>query len=42
MAKNFGLAVDVVSVGEIGERLPHYNLENVKGGVFLPKDGQVI
>jgi heterotetrameric sarcosine oxidase gamma subunit len=41
MAKNFGLEVDVVSVGEIRERLPHYNMENVKGGVFLPKDGQV-
>ena len=41
MAKSFGLEVDVVSVGEIRERLPHYNMENVKGGVFLPKDGQV-
>jgi 4-methylaminobutanoate oxidase (formaldehyde-forming) len=41
MAKNFGLAVDVISVGEIKERVPHYNLEGVKGGVFLPKDGQV-
>jgi heterotetrameric sarcosine oxidase gamma subunit len=41
MAKNFGLEVDVVSVGEIRERLPHYNMENVTGGVFLPKDGQV-
>ncbi len=41
MAKNFGLEVQVVSTGEIRERLPHYNMENVKGGVFLPKDGQV-
>jgi len=41
MAKNFGLAVDVISMGEIKERIPHYNLEGVKGGVFLPKDGQV-
>ena len=41
MAKSFGLDVQVVSTGEIKERLPHYNIENVKGGVFLPKDGQV-
>ena len=41
MAKNFGLEVQVISTGEIRERLPHYNMENVKGGVFLPKDGQV-
>ena len=41
MAKNFGLEVQVISTGEIRERLPHYNMESVKGGVFLPKDGQV-
>ena len=41
MAKNFGLAVDVLSVGDIKERVPHYNMESVRGGVFLPKDGQV-
>jgi len=41
MAKNFGLAVDVISTNEIKERVPHYNMENVVGGVFLPKDGQV-
>jgi len=41
MAKNFGLAVDVISTGEIKERVPHYNMENVLGGVFLPRDGQV-
>ncbi len=41
MAKNFGLAVDVISPEEIGKRVPHYNLDSVKGGVFLPKDGQV-
>ena len=41
MAKNFGLAVDVISPEEIGKRVPHYNLDGVKGGVFLPKDGQV-
>jgi heterotetrameric sarcosine oxidase gamma subunit len=41
MARNFGLAVDVISTGEIRERVPHYNMEGVVGGVFLPKDGQV-
>ena len=41
MAKNFGLDVKVISVGEIRERLPHYNLDGAVGGVFLPKDGQV-
>ncbi len=41
MAKNFGLEVQVISTAEIKERVPHYNVEGVKGGVFLPKDGQV-
>ena len=41
MAKNFGLEVKVIGVGEIRERLPHYNLSGAVGGVFLPKDGQV-
>ncbi len=41
MAKSFGLDVQVISTDEIKARLPHYNIENVTGGVFLPKDGQV-
>jgi heterotetrameric sarcosine oxidase gamma subunit len=41
MAKNFGLDVKVISTDEIKERVPHYNLDGVKGGVFLSKDGQV-
>jgi heterotetrameric sarcosine oxidase gamma subunit len=41
MAKNFGLEVDVIGLDEIKRRIPHYNLDGVKGGVFLPKDGQV-
>ena len=41
MAKSFGLAVDVITTAEIKERVPHYSIENVVGGVFLPKDGQV-
>ncbi len=41
MARNFGLAVEVISTAEIKERVPHYNMAGVVGGVFLPKDGQV-
>jgi heterotetrameric sarcosine oxidase gamma subunit len=41
MAKSFGLEVQVISKDDIHARIPHYNMENVKGGVFLPKDGQV-
>ena len=32
---------NVISAGEIKERLPHLNTEGVTGGVFLPGDGQV-
>ncbi len=41
MARSFGLEVQVISTDEIKARVPHYNMEGVKGGVFLPKDGQV-
>jgi 4-methylaminobutanoate oxidase (formaldehyde-forming) len=41
MAKSFGLDVQVITAGEIKERLPHYDLKGAVGGVFLPKDGQV-
>ncbi len=41
MAKNFGLEVQVVSAGEIKERLPHLAIHEVTGGIFLPGDGQV-
>ncbi len=41
MAKNFGLEVQVISPGEIRERMPHLNIDGVCGGVFLPGDGQV-
>ena len=36
-----GLEVKVVTVDDIEERLPHYDLKGAVGGVFLPKDGQV-
>lgn len=41
MAKNFGLDVQVVSAGEVKERLPHLATHEVTGGVYLPGDGQV-
>ena len=40
MGKTFGLAVDVLSPGEIKERWPLLSVDDVVGGVFLPKDGQ--
>jgi heterotetrameric sarcosine oxidase gamma subunit len=41
MARQFGLEVRVIAPGEIRERLPHFDMTNVVGGVHLPKDGQV-
>ncbi len=41
MAKNFGLDVQVVSTGEVKERLPHLATHEVTGGIYLPGDGQV-
>jgi glycine cleavage system aminomethyltransferase T/glycine/D-amino acid oxidase-like deaminating enzyme len=40
MGKTFGLAIDVLTPGEIRERWPLLNVDDVVGGVFLPKDGQ--
>ncbi len=40
MARNFGLDVDVVGPGDILQRYPHLNVDDVVGGVYLPKDGQ--
>ena len=40
MARNFGLHIDVLTPGQLGERAPHLNLENVTGGLWLPGDGQ--
>jgi glycine cleavage system aminomethyltransferase T/glycine/D-amino acid oxidase-like deaminating enzyme len=41
MARNFGLDVQVISAGEVKERLPHLATHGVTGGVYLPGDGQV-
>ena len=40
MARNFGLAVDVISAADIRERYPYLRIDDVVGGVFLEKDGQ--
>ena len=40
MARAFGVDIDEITPTEIGEKYPHLNLENVKAGVFLDKDGQ--
>src|SRR5262249_23747598 len=41
MARQVGREGNVVSAGEIAERLAHLGADGVVGGVFLPKDGQV-
>ncbi|HEX2526856.1 MAG TPA: FAD-dependent oxidoreductase [Geminicoccus sp.] len=40
MAKNFGLEVEVYSVGDVRARYPLLKLDDAVGGVFLAKDGQ--
>jgi glycine cleavage system aminomethyltransferase T/glycine/D-amino acid oxidase-like deaminating enzyme len=40
MARAFGVEIEEIGAGEIGERYPHLNLAGVTGGVWLPKDGQ--
>ncbi|MEM8957713.1 MAG: FAD-dependent oxidoreductase, partial [Pseudomonadota bacterium] len=40
MARAFGVEVDPIGPAEIAELYPHINLDGVRGGVYLPKDGQ--
>ena len=40
MARAFGVDVEEITPEEIGVRYPHLNLEGVKAGVYLAKDGQ--
>jgi 4-methylaminobutanoate oxidase (formaldehyde-forming) len=40
MGKTFGLAIDVLTAAEIRERWPLLHVDDLVGGVFLPKDGQ--
>src|SRR5271169_4470770 len=41
MGKIFGLEIDELSPAEIKERWPLLNVDDVVGGIFLPKDGQI-
>lgn len=41
MARNFGLAADVVTPGEIRERWPLVETGDICGGIWMPNDGQV-
>jgi 4-methylaminobutanoate oxidase (formaldehyde-forming) len=41
MARNFGLAADVLPPGEIKERYPLIQVDDIVGGIWMPKDGQV-
>lgn len=40
MARAFGVEVEEITPAQVKERYPHINLDGVKGGVYLPKDGQ--
>ena len=40
MARAFGVEIEEIAPAEVGVRYEHLNLENVVGGVYLPKDGQ--
>ncbi|UWQ91727.1 FAD-dependent oxidoreductase [Rhodobacteraceae bacterium M382] len=40
MARAFGVEVEEISNERVGEMYPHLNLEDVKGAVYLPLDGQ--
>ena len=41
MARNFGLAAHVVTPGEIRERWPLVEVDDLSGGIWMPNDGQV-
>ena len=40
MARAFGVEVEEISNAEVKDRYPHLNIEDVKGAVYLPLDGQ--
>src|SRR5690625_2645312 len=40
MAKTFGLEVELLTPSEVQTAYPLLTCDDVKGGVFLPKDGQ--
>ncbi|MEO0547388.1 MAG: FAD-dependent oxidoreductase [Pseudomonadota bacterium] len=40
MARAFGVDVDEISTGELKEKYPHLNTDDVRAAVYLPLDGQ--
>ena len=40
MARAFGVEIEEISPGEVKNRYPHLNTDDVCGAVYLPKDGQ--
>ncbi len=40
MARAFGVEIEEISPQEVKNRYPHLNISDVKGAVYLPKDGQ--
>lgn len=40
MARAFGVEIEEILPNEIKSRYEHLNIDGVKGGVYLPKDGQ--
>ena len=40
MARGFDVPVEELSPAEVAERYPHVSLDGVRGGVWLPTDGQ--
>ncbi len=40
MARAFGVEIDEIDTAEIKAKYPHLNTDGVRGGVYLPKDGQ--
>lgn len=41
MARNFGLTAEVVTPGEVREKWPLLNVDDMAGAIWMPKDGQV-
>jgi heterotetrameric sarcosine oxidase gamma subunit len=41
MARNFGLEAHVLTPGEVKERYPLVKVDDLAGGIWMPKDGQV-
>jgi len=41
MARNFGLEARVLTPGEVKERYPLVKVDDLAGGIWMPKDGQV-